>query len=489
MTHDVFISYSHRNKKTADAVCLALEKLGVGCWISHRDIKTGQIWAEAIIEAINHSRIMVVVFSSFSNNSQQVWREIERAVNREIPIITLRVENVELSDTMAYYLSLAHWLDAISPPFRKHLQQLTIRVKSLLETENSDTPAWKPAREKPKTPILRIQNKWKIGLGLLVLVAFFIVGLNIFQSRNLAGIYLPSENIAFVSDGYIYITNPNGTDKTGLTEGYNPIWSPDGKKIAYSNAGLCVINIDGTGETQIVDETVIPDIWNMQQFSWSPNGEKLLIALACLVVPPPTGKGNIYTVNVDGRNLTKLATGSSPGALFSPDGKKITYLLGEVPNQLDTIYLNTMLPDGTAKSRLIDNKLVINWTPYAAFSLSSDGGKMTFGDKNGFYVINSDGSGPIKLLDSAYGVEPAWSPDGKLLVYGNDNGLFIVNSDGTGKIEIMQGNTCSSPSWSPDGKRIIFDTDTKGDIFIVNADGNNLSKVVSGHSPHWSPAE
>ena len=46
MTHDVFISYSQKDKATADAVCRALEHNSVRVWIAPRDIPPGAKWAE-----------------------------------------------------------------------------------------------------------------------------------------------------------------------------------------------------------------------------------------------------------------------------------------------------------------------------------------------------------------------------------------------------------------------------------------------------------
>ena len=51
MTHDVLISYSSKHKSTADAVYAKLEQEGVRCWIAPRDIRPGQEWGEAVIEA------------------------------------------------------------------------------------------------------------------------------------------------------------------------------------------------------------------------------------------------------------------------------------------------------------------------------------------------------------------------------------------------------------------------------------------------------
>ncbi|BAI62273.1 hypothetical protein MCP_2201 [Methanocella paludicola SANAE] len=125
--HDVFISYSHDDKPTADAICAGLEAEGIKCWIAPRDVLPGAIFQEAIIDAIDSSSIMVVVYSSKSNNSPHVVRELSRAVSKDVIIIPFRIEDVPLSKTMEYLISVPHWLDAITPPVEMHISEL-VRV-------------------------------------------------------------------------------------------------------------------------------------------------------------------------------------------------------------------------------------------------------------------------------------------------------------------------------------------------------------------------
>ena len=72
MAHDVFISYSKKDKAVADAICARLEQDGVRCWYAPRDIAPGADWAASIIEAIEKTKIMVLVFTDFANASRQV---------------------------------------------------------------------------------------------------------------------------------------------------------------------------------------------------------------------------------------------------------------------------------------------------------------------------------------------------------------------------------------------------------------------------------
>lgn len=132
MTHDVFISYSSKDKAIADAVCAKLENNRIRCWIAPRDILPGVEYGQALVNAIKTSRAVVLVLSSNSNVSPQVMREIERAVSSGIPIIPLRIEDITPSESMEYYLSSVHWLDAITPPIEQHLDKLTDTVVRIL---------------------------------------------------------------------------------------------------------------------------------------------------------------------------------------------------------------------------------------------------------------------------------------------------------------------------------------------------------------------
>jgi hypothetical protein len=141
MAHDVFISYADPDKPIADAVCSTLERRGVRCWIAPRDVLPGEIWGKAIIEAIHGSLVMVVVFSSKSNESQQVMREVERAVNQGLVIIPFRIEAVLPSENMEYFLSSTHWLDAMTPPLESHVESLADTVQKFIERTRPQRPA------------------------------------------------------------------------------------------------------------------------------------------------------------------------------------------------------------------------------------------------------------------------------------------------------------------------------------------------------------
>ena len=63
MAHDVFISYSSKDKLIADAACAILESKGIRCWIAPRDILPGADWGESIVDALeSRARFRAGVF-------------------------------------------------------------------------------------------------------------------------------------------------------------------------------------------------------------------------------------------------------------------------------------------------------------------------------------------------------------------------------------------------------------------------------------------
>lgn len=149
MAHDVFISYSSKDKPTADATCAALEAKGLRCWIAPRDIVPGADWGESIIDGIAASKAFVLLLSANANLSPQIKREVERAVHAGLSIITVRIEDVQPSKSLEYFLSTPHWLDAMSPPLERHLAYLADVLRHILDGQAAPVPPPKPGSGLP----------------------------------------------------------------------------------------------------------------------------------------------------------------------------------------------------------------------------------------------------------------------------------------------------------------------------------------------------
>lgn len=140
MSHDVVLSYSSIDKKTADAVCHGLESRGIRCWMAPRDIIPSSNYAASILKAIEQAKVLVLLLSSHANDSRHVLTEVERAFHHRLAILPFRIEDVSPSDDLQFFVSTSHWLDAITLPLRQHIEKLTEVVSCLLVENAIKTP-------------------------------------------------------------------------------------------------------------------------------------------------------------------------------------------------------------------------------------------------------------------------------------------------------------------------------------------------------------
>jgi TolB-like protein/Flp pilus assembly protein TadD len=108
----VFISYASHDATLAEILCAALEREGVACWIAPRNVRPGDFYADAIVNAINACPVLVLVLSKNSVDSAHVLREVERASSKRRPIIAFRIDNTPLPGGLEYFLSASQWIDA-----------------------------------------------------------------------------------------------------------------------------------------------------------------------------------------------------------------------------------------------------------------------------------------------------------------------------------------------------------------------------------------
>ena len=94
MAHDIFISYANEDRTDRECGRRHSGRPWHPLWIAPRDILPGEDWGEAIIDALQEAHAMVLVFSSHSNESDQIKREVERTVHQGIAVIPFRIEDV-----------------------------------------------------------------------------------------------------------------------------------------------------------------------------------------------------------------------------------------------------------------------------------------------------------------------------------------------------------------------------------------------------------
>jgi TIR domain len=175
MAHDVFISHSTKDKPMADAVCATFEANGIRCWIAPRDVPPGANWGAALVDAIQASRVMVLIFSDHANASSQIAREVELAAGHGVTIVPIRVKDVMPASSLQFFLSNIHWLDALTPPLERRLQEIAAKIKVILQQEGTlsspHPPVAEPVRQSSRKIPLLISGA---VLALVVAIGFLV---------------------------------------------------------------------------------------------------------------------------------------------------------------------------------------------------------------------------------------------------------------------------------------------------------------------------
>jgi len=167
----------------------------------------------------------------------------------------------------------------------------------------------------------------------------------------------------------IYVVDASGGTPRRIgppgLKGYDPVFSPDGSKIAYLQAvggfpnALSVMNADGSGSHVLLKASQMPGD-TVGSLAWFPDGRRLLFgqkrgtccsSLAILQVGGPNWI--IYTVNVDGSGLTRVGHGANP--TLSPDGSRIAYF-----GESGLVIANV---DGTHPTRITNALWAGPWNP------------------------------------------------------------------------------------------------------------------------------
>ena len=115
-----------------------------------------------------------------------------------------------------------------------------------------------------------------------------------------------------------------------LREGYEPRWSPDGKKLLYikgdrekNQAKIWVCDRDGGNPTQL---SMGNGDFNDVDANWSIDGKRIVFASNRAVIKDKRNY-DVWVMDADGGNLTQLTTNGScdDNPVFGPDGKTVYF--------------------------------------------------------------------------------------------------------------------------------------------------------------------
>lgn len=245
--------------------------------------------------------------------------------------------------------------------------------------------------------------------------------------------------------------------------------------------------------------------------SWSPDGSKLLFtALSTSFAQngSPYAK-DIWVIDITQADpvavdLTNRA-GDDVEAAWAPSGKKIAFTSYYREDGLPQLFI--MNPDGSEQIRLSDRfaEHSPNWTPndsYLVYVMDYSGNSLiSMRDTWSLYKdtrkfdMSSD-AGRLGLVS-----EPKVSIDGSMIAYtrtvGTKTNIYTTVFVDRGRTitQLTDSGTDYSSCWSPDGKWILFtsERDENAEIYIVSADGKNLTNLTNYPSedkePAWEPVK
>jgi hypothetical protein len=78
---------------------------------------------------------MVLVFSRHANESRQMARELDQADREGVPVVLLRIEEVEPARRIAYYLGNTQWLDVYKGSLADHEGRILVAIRTLVQPD------------------------------------------------------------------------------------------------------------------------------------------------------------------------------------------------------------------------------------------------------------------------------------------------------------------------------------------------------------------
>jgi Tol biopolymer transport system component len=268
----------------------------------------------------------------------------------------------------------------------------------------------------------------------------------------------------------------------------NPVWSPDGMKIAVSGAnykGLWVMNGDGSSLANLSEEASAGF-----GYEWSADSKELVTTVTKFEGAYRSNAIKIFNLEQGSeRELTGYRKNIPAIPHLTADNSQVYFYTGKNLEFIDTgkhpkitnvkplyfIKHGNIYTQGSSENLVTSSQVLVD-EECLNVRISPDGKKISYEVMGGnLYVMNSDGSNRVDLGE---GYNARWAPDSEYLIYmvTEDDGhqflsseLFISHSDGSAKLQLTNSEfeLEMNPSWSPNGQQVVYNNDRDGAIYLI----------------------
>lgn len=249
MSQDVYICYDANDQEFANKVCNVLEKNGLSCWIKSRDVGVNDIIDE-INNAIDKSRVMLLIYSEYSKDSNVVNTEVDFAFSGDMPVLIYKIDDSKFGGGFPFFIEDNQVIDAHEDVESK-FDELVSTISPLVKKQKAKERSISYIIKKHKKPII-------IGIALIVVV---VAG--IFAYMNFVN-HADDKNTVPLNPGDVKINVTDFHVDDVRKKGYS--WNYSyfvGGIISPEPVGKYVISCDfydNTGKLVNTTETKISDI-------------------------------------------------------------------------------------------------------------------------------------------------------------------------------------------------------------------------------------